>query len=52
MIAWYRDDIGSLSRVPVVQIAIITIGLPLLAALAGWVLAGREPPAIARRALE
>jgi putative ABC transport system permease protein len=52
MIAWYRDDIGSLSRVPVVQIAIITIGLPLLAALAGWLLSGREPPAIARRALE
>ena len=52
MVAWYRDDIGSLSRVPVVQIVMITVALPLLAALAGWLLAGREPPAIARHPLQ
>ena len=52
MIAWYRDDIGRLSRVPIVQLVIITVGLPMLAALAGWLLSGREPSAIARHAIE
>jgi len=28
------------------------IGLPLLAAVAGWLLAGRQPPSFARRGLE
>jgi putative ABC transport system permease protein len=50
--SWYRDDIGSLSRVPVVHLLIIILGLPLIAALAGWLLAGRQPPAIARQPLE
>jgi putative ABC transport system permease protein len=50
--SWYRDDIGSLSRVPVVHLVIIIFGLPLIAALAGWLLAGRQPPAIARQPLE
>ena len=52
LIAWYRDDIGTLSRVPVKYLVIIVFGLPLLAAMAGWLLAGREPPAIARHALD
>ena len=52
LIAWYRDDIGILSQVPVTHLAIIVFGLPLLAAMAGWLLAGREPPAIARHALD
>ena len=52
LIAWYRDDIGTLSRVPILYLVTVTVGLPLTAALAGWLLAGREPPAIARHALE
>jgi hypothetical protein len=31
---------------------VIVLGLPLLAAGLGWLLAGRRPPAIARQALE
>jgi hypothetical protein len=30
----------------------MTVGLPLAATTGGWLLAGREPPAIARQPLE
>jgi putative ABC transport system permease protein len=50
--AGYRSDLGSLSRVPVLDLTITAVGLPLLAALAGWLLAGREPPSIARQPLQ
>jgi putative ABC transport system permease protein len=42
--AAHRSDISVLSRVPVPDLAIIIIGVPVAAALAGWVLAGRRPP--------
>ena len=35
-----------------VAIGTILIGLPLVAAAGGWLLAGREPPAIAHQPLE
>jgi putative ABC transport system permease protein len=50
--AGYRSDLGSLSRVPVLDLTVTAVGLPLLAALAGWLLAGREPPSIARQPLQ
>jgi putative ABC transport system permease protein len=50
--ALYYDDLGYLSDVPVVYLALAVIGVPLLAAAAGWLLAGREPPAIARAVIE
>jgi putative ABC transport system permease protein len=50
--ATYYDDLGYLSRIPVVSMSFIVIGLPLVAATAGWLLAGREPPAIARPVIE
>jgi putative ABC transport system permease protein len=46
--AMYYDDLGYLSDVPVVYLALAVVGVPLAAAAAGWLLAGREPPAIAR----
>jgi hypothetical protein len=30
----------------------VLVGLPLLAAIGGWLLAGREPPTITRQPLE
>jgi putative ABC transport system permease protein len=36
----------------VLYLALIVVGVPLVAAAAGWLLAGREPPAIARPAIE
>ena len=50
--AMYYDDLGHLSDVPVLYLALAVLGLPLAAAAAGWLLAGREPPAIARTAIE
>jgi len=52
LVAWYRRDLHPLTHVPVVDLAVILGGLPLAATVAGWLLAGREPPAIARQPLE
>jgi putative ABC transport system permease protein len=52
LLATYQDDLGYLSDVPLLYLAILVLGVPLTAATAGWLVAGREPPAIARRVLE
>jgi putative ABC transport system permease protein len=52
MLALYHDDLGYLSDVPVFYLALAVVGVPLAAAAAGWLLAGREPPAIARAVIE
>jgi putative ABC transport system permease protein len=46
------DTLSALASVPVASLLLIGVGLPLVAALGGWVLAAREPAAIARRPLE
>jgi putative ABC transport system permease protein len=48
IIAWNRG-IHSLASVPVAKLAILIIGVPLAA---GWLLAGREPRAIAQQPLD
>ena len=50
--AWHRSDLADLAHPPVVNLVAIVIGLPLLAVVGGWLLAGREPSAIARRPLD
>jgi putative ABC transport system permease protein len=45
--AGYSDDLSALAAVPVAHLASIIVGIPLLAAAAGWLLAGREPSALA-----
>jgi putative ABC transport system permease protein len=52
LIAWHLDELGTLRRVPVAYLAAIMVGLPLAATVAGWLLAGREPPSLPRRPLE
>jgi putative ABC transport system permease protein len=52
LLAGYSRDMGKLSHVPVLYLLVIAIGVPLAAAAAGWVLAGREPPVISRHAIE
>jgi putative ABC transport system permease protein len=49
--AGYSGDLGKLDNIPVVHLGVVVLGLPLLAAAGGWILAGREPPAIARQPL-
>ena len=51
IIAWNRG-LHSLTAVPVAKLAILIVGLPLLALAAAWLLAGREPSAIAQQPLE
>jgi len=46
------DGLSSLSSVPAKNLLIILIGMPLIAAAAGWLLAGREPAAIAHQPIE
>jgi putative ABC transport system permease protein len=46
--ATYHDDLGYLSRIPLVPLALIVAGVPLAAAAAGWLLAGRQPSTITR----
>ena len=44
LLAWYHRDLHPMRQVPVLNLVTIVIGLPLLAAICGWLLAGREPP--------
>ena len=52
LLVWYRSDLNPLGRVPVANLVIILVGLPVLAGAGGWLLAGRQPPAMARQPLE
>ena len=52
LVAWYRGDLSLLARVPYLDLGIIALGLPLLAAGGGWLMASREPPSIARHLIE
>jgi putative ABC transport system permease protein len=52
LLATYYDDLGYLSSVPFQFLALAVVGVPLAATCAGWLIAGREPPAIARRVIE
>jgi putative ABC transport system permease protein len=52
LLAWYRSQLHLLSHPPVVDLLVIIVGLPLAAIVGGWLLAGREPLAIARQPLE
>jgi putative ABC transport system permease protein len=52
LLAWHRSDLSPLGRVPVANLIVILVGLPVIATAAGWLLAGAEPPAMARQALD
>jgi putative ABC transport system permease protein len=55
-IAFFRtnqlDGLSGLSSVPVANLLLILIGMPLVAMIGGWLLAGREPPGLARQPME
>jgi putative ABC transport system permease protein len=55
-VAFFRtnhlDQLSALSSIPVADLLWILVGMPLIAVIVSWLLAGREPPAIARRPLE
>ena len=52
-LAWAHSDLSTIfTNVPVVDYLLILVGLPLIAAIGGWLLAGREPAVIARQPIE
>ncbi len=46
------DGLSELSNVPTENLLFILVGMPLVAAVVGWLLAGREPSVISRQPLE
>jgi putative ABC transport system permease protein len=55
-IAFLRNDkldgLSSLGNVPVTNLLLIVVGLPLAAFVGGWLLAGREPATLGQQPLE
>jgi putative ABC transport system permease protein len=47
--AGYDRDVGLLGRVPVLDLLGIVVGVPVVASVAGWLLAGREPRSLTRQ---
>jgi putative ABC transport system permease protein len=45
------ETLSSLSSIPVANLLFIGVGMPLIAVVGGWLLAGREPGVIGRRPL-
>jgi putative ABC transport system permease protein len=51
--ATFRSRLSQrMSQVPVLDLVLVLVGLPLAAAAGGWLFAGREPAAIAHQPLE
>ena len=46
------DGLSGLANVPTEQLLFLLVGMPVIAAVVGWLMAGREPPAISRQPLE
>lgn len=51
VLAWNHGRLGSLAYTPIENLLELTVGLPSIAMVAGWVFAGRQPSTIARAAL-
>jgi putative ABC transport system permease protein len=52
LVAAFRSDLHELGPLPLRHLLALAVGLPLAALVAGWLLAGREPAAFARRQLD
>jgi putative ABC transport system permease protein len=52
-LAWARSSLSTtFGNIPALDLLVILVGLPVVAAVGGWLLAGREPAVIARQPLE
>jgi putative ABC transport system permease protein len=50
--SWHELLAGHIGPQPWLDLVVVLVGLPVAAAVGGWLLAGREPRAIAHQALE
>ena len=52
-LVWAHGSLSALfGDVPLADVLILLLGLPLVAAAGGWLFAGRKPPAVARQPIE
>ena len=52
-LAWAHSSLSAMfGDLPLTDVLILLVGLPLIAAVGGWLLAGREPEVIARQPLD
>jgi putative ABC transport system permease protein len=52
-LAWAHSSLSVMfGDVPLTDVLILLVGLPLVAAAGGWLFAGRKPPAVARQPIE
>jgi putative ABC transport system permease protein len=52
-LALFRSQISErLGDIPVLDLVLVVVGLPVIATVGSWLLAGREPPAIAHQPIE
>ena len=47
-----NGGLSGLGNVPIKNLLVILVGMPLVAAIAGWLLAGREPSGVAHQPME
>jgi putative ABC transport system permease protein len=52
LLAWHRSNLHPLTNVPVVNLLLLLVGLPLVAFAGGWLLAGRQPAAFSRQPVD
>jgi len=57
MIGWLRSNslnggIAALGNIPVADLLFILVGMPVFAAVVGWLFAGREPATMTHQAIE
>jgi putative ABC transport system permease protein len=51
--AWAKTSLSAIfGGIPAIDFLVILVGLPVVGAAGGWLLAGRNPSAIARQPLE
>ena len=52
-VAFFRSQLSErMGHVPVLDLLLILVVLPVIATVGGWLFAGREPPANARQPIE
>ncbi len=52
LLAWHRSNLDPLTNIPLFNLVIIVVALPVIATASGWLLAGREPQFITRQPLD
>lgn len=52
LIGGYQDNLKPLVPVPIGYLAVVVLGLPIVAGAVAWLVGGREPRFLARRTLE